>query len=79
MLGDAVSAKKSSGEAKESLEVVDVAQLLARSVRQPATVAVAGPSAAEQAGGDAERGASANGKPAEPGAARPGSTGPDPG
>ena len=33
MLGDAVSAKKSSGEAKETLEVVDVAQLLARSVR----------------------------------------------
>ena len=35
MLGDAVSAKKSSGEAKESLEVVDVAQLLARSVARP--------------------------------------------
>jgi Fe-S oxidoreductase len=35
MLGDAVSAKKSSGEAAESLEVVDVAQVLARSV-QPA-------------------------------------------
>jgi Fe-S oxidoreductase len=34
MLGDAVSAKKSSGEAKESLEVVDVAQVLARSVRR---------------------------------------------
>jgi Fe-S oxidoreductase len=34
MLGDAVSAKKASGEAKESLEVIDVAQLLARSVRQ---------------------------------------------
>jgi Fe-S oxidoreductase len=34
MLGDALSAKKSSGEAKESLEVVDVAQLLARSVRR---------------------------------------------
>jgi Fe-S oxidoreductase len=33
MLGDAVSAKKATGEAKESLEVVDVAQLLARSVR----------------------------------------------
>jgi Fe-S oxidoreductase len=33
MLGDAVSAKKGSGEAKETLEVVDVAQLLARSVR----------------------------------------------
>jgi Fe-S oxidoreductase len=32
MLGDAVSAKKSSGEAGETLEVVDVAQLLARSV-----------------------------------------------
>ena len=31
MLGDAVAAKKSSGEAKESLEVIDVAQLLARS------------------------------------------------
>jgi Fe-S oxidoreductase len=30
MLGDAISAKKSSGEAAESLEVVDVAQLLAR-------------------------------------------------
>jgi Fe-S oxidoreductase len=32
MLGDAVSAKKASGEAKETLEVVDVAQLLAKSV-----------------------------------------------
>jgi Fe-S oxidoreductase len=32
MLGDAVAAKKSSGEAAETLEVVDVAQLLARSV-----------------------------------------------
>jgi Fe-S oxidoreductase len=41
MLGDAVSAKKASGEAKESLEVVDVAQLLARSVR-PTEGAVAG-------------------------------------
>jgi Fe-S oxidoreductase len=39
MLGDAISAKKSSGEAKESLEVVDVAQLLIRSVER------AGPSA----------------------------------
>jgi Fe-S oxidoreductase len=36
MLGDAVNAKKSSGEAKESLEVVDVAQLLARSIEQRA-------------------------------------------
>ena len=31
MLGDAVAAKKSSGEAKETLEVIDVAQLLVRS------------------------------------------------
>ena len=36
MLGDAISAKKSSGEAKESLEVVDVAQLLVRSIQAPA-------------------------------------------
>jgi Fe-S oxidoreductase len=41
MLGDAVAAKQGSGEAKESLEVVDVAQLLVRSV-QPAAMA-AGP------------------------------------
>jgi len=33
MLGDAVEAKKASGDAKETLEVIDVAQLLARSVR----------------------------------------------
>jgi Fe-S oxidoreductase len=47
MLGDAVNAKKSSGEAKESLEVVDVAQLLMRSIEQPAPAAPAAP-----AGGD---------------------------
>ena len=41
MLGDAVSAKKSSGEAKETLEVVDVAQVLARSVRRPEAPAAA--------------------------------------
>jgi Fe-S oxidoreductase len=35
MLGDAIAAKKASGEAPDSLEIVDVAQLLARSV-QPA-------------------------------------------
>ncbi|MBB6118405.1 (Fe-S)-binding protein [Nocardiopsis algeriensis] len=33
MLGDAINEKKSQGEAKESLEVVDVSQLLLRSVR----------------------------------------------
>jgi hypothetical protein len=36
MLGDAIAAKKASGEAPESLEIVDVAQLLARSVRPAA-------------------------------------------
>ena len=36
MLGDAVAARKASGDAKDTLEVVDVAQLLARSVN-PAT------------------------------------------
>jgi hypothetical protein len=40
MLGDAVAAKKSSGEAKETLEVIDVAQLLVRSA-VPARAAVA--------------------------------------
>src|ERR1700733_8126562 len=54
MLGDAVAAKKSSGEAKESLEVVDVAQLLARSVAVPAAVgaAPAAPGSADADGGE---------------------------
>jgi hypothetical protein len=39
MLGDAVSAKKSSGEAKETLEVVDVAHTLVRSVSPPGAAA----------------------------------------
>jgi Fe-S oxidoreductase/nicotinamide riboside transporter PnuC len=47
MLGDAVSAKKASGEAKETLEVVDVAQLLARSVTPAVTPAESGPGSAE--------------------------------
>ena len=33
MLGDAVNAKKAAGQAKESLEVIDVAQLLVRSIK----------------------------------------------
>jgi Fe-S oxidoreductase len=41
MLGDAVAAKKSSGEAKESLEVIDVAQLLVRSAATPVRAAAA--------------------------------------
>jgi hypothetical protein len=32
MLGDAVAAKKASGQAPDTLEVIDVAQLLARSI-----------------------------------------------
>jgi len=55
MLGDAVSAKKGSGEASESLEVVDVAQLLIRSVQQPASVgAPAVPDGGAEAGSDQE-------------------------
>ena len=45
MLGDAISAKKSSGEASESLEIVDVATLLARSVVPAAPPAAPGGSA----------------------------------
>jgi len=33
MLGDAINAKKAAGQAKESLEVIDVAQLLVRSIK----------------------------------------------
>ncbi|GAB3439786.1 heterodisulfide reductase-related iron-sulfur binding cluster [Streptomonospora sediminis] len=39
MLGDAINEKKSQGEAKESLEVVDVSQLLLRSVKGDAAPA----------------------------------------
>jgi Fe-S oxidoreductase len=35
MLSDSVTAKKQSGEAAESLEVVDVSQVLLRSVKSP--------------------------------------------
>jgi Fe-S oxidoreductase len=47
MLGDAVSEKKASGQAPDSLEVVDVATLLARSI----TAAPAGNGAAPAGGG----------------------------
>jgi Fe-S oxidoreductase len=51
MLGDAVAAKKSSGEAKETLEVIDVAQLLVRSstLVPAAVVEDAGPAPASPA------------------------------
>jgi Fe-S oxidoreductase len=50
MLGDAISAKKSSGEASESLEIVDVATLLARSVVPAGPAAAPGGSAAPAPG-----------------------------
>jgi Fe-S oxidoreductase len=50
MLGDAVAAKKSSGDAPDTLEVVDVAQLLARSVRTTAPAAVDGDEGTDGAG-----------------------------
>ena len=50
MLGDAIAAKKSSGDAKDTLEVVDVAQLLARSVRATAPVAGDGDGGTDGAG-----------------------------
>jgi Fe-S oxidoreductase len=52
MLGDAIAAKKSSGEAKETLEVIDVAQLLVRSVAtdpKAGRAAPAGPAGADEA------------------------------
>jgi Fe-S oxidoreductase len=50
MLGDAVAEKKSSGDAPDTLEVVDVAQLLARSVRSAAPAVADGDSGADGAG-----------------------------
>jgi Fe-S oxidoreductase len=50
MLGDAVAAKKSSGDAPDTLEVVDVAQLLARSVRSAAPAVADGDGGADGAG-----------------------------
>jgi Fe-S oxidoreductase len=51
MLGDAVNAKKASGEARETVEVVDVAQLLARSITPvPAAANGATPAPSSDAG-----------------------------
>ncbi len=52
MLGDAIAAKKSSGDAKDTLEVVDVAQVLARSARTTAPVAVDGDGGTDGTGAD---------------------------
>ena len=50
MLGNAVAAKKSSGDAPDTLEVVDVAQLLARSVRSAAPAVADGDGGTDGAG-----------------------------
>ncbi|GAA2441162.1 (Fe-S)-binding protein [Actinomadura vinacea] len=47
MLGDAINEKKNSGEAKESLEVVDVSQLLIRSIKGEGTPKETAPASAE--------------------------------
>jgi Fe-S oxidoreductase len=76
MLGDAVAAKKSSGEAKENLEVVDVAQLLVRAM------APDGAAIADDAGsapvGDAAAGAATSGTEAKPGEGAADAGGPAP-
>jgi Fe-S oxidoreductase len=46
MLGDAVAAKKASGDAKDTLEVIDVAQLLARSVAHVGAAVASAPASA---------------------------------
>jgi Fe-S oxidoreductase len=55
MLGDAVAAKKASGEARDTLEVVDVAQVLVRSIQPPAPPADAAPPAAPAAPAPADQ------------------------
>ena len=59
MLGDAISAKQAAGQARESLQVIDVAQLLARSVT---TTAASGPANGSAAATDTA--AAADGDPA---------------
>ena len=79
MLGDAVAAKKGSGEARESLEVIDVAQLLARSVKSngakamdagaPETAAGAAPAGDVTSAGEGKPATSGNGTAGAPAAA----------
>jgi hypothetical protein len=47
MLSDGVTSKKSSGEAPEGVEVLDVSQVLLRSVKAPATVGAPADDSAE--------------------------------
>jgi Fe-S oxidoreductase len=76
MLGDAVAAKKSSGEAKETLEVIDVAQLLVRSSTL-ARVAVADDAGAGSAGSGPAGSGPAGSGPAGSGPAGSGPVGDD--
>jgi Fe-S oxidoreductase len=85
MLGDAVAAKKGSGEARDTLEVIDVAQLLARSVtaRNGSTRKAAGPRDGEAGPRDGEAAADdgpgagkTGGGPADSGGPAHGSGGP---
>ncbi len=60
MLGDAVAAKKANGEAKDTLEVIDVAQLLARSITPVASVSGAGHDPEASSADDDQQGTSAD-------------------
>jgi hypothetical protein len=78
MLGDAIAAKKASAEAPESLEIVDVAQLLVRSV-QPASAAGAAPAGGSALADGSEPAAdppTADGSTAVPGPVPEGPPGP---
>ena len=65
MLSDAVTAKKQSGEAREEIEVLDVSQILARSLKLGVKVGVApgGSTPEEAAGADNPQLAEAGGTP----------------
>jgi Fe-S oxidoreductase len=64
MLGDAVAAKQAAGDAPDTLQVIDVAQLLARSTT--ATPAASGSPVAGQAGPDGASGTAAGSEGASP-------------
>jgi len=74
MLGDAISAKQAAGEAKETLQVIDVAQLLVRSVAAPAAVGAA----ANGSAAAADSAAPADGDPAGGGGTAAGAGGTSP-
>jgi Fe-S oxidoreductase len=60
MLGDAVAAKKASGQAPDTLEVIDVAQLLARSITPVTAVSGAGHDPEASSADDDQQGTSAD-------------------